>query len=396
VDLAENAANNWPLRGGKYSLFEGGIKVAAFISGGLVPAKLRGTTNNGIVHVADWYATFAKLAGQDPTDHRAAAAGLPPIDSLDVWPFLSGVETVSPRTSFPVGDNCVVQGDWKLITTKTSPDFWQGPKFPNSSSAATLFFLPPPRPYPRLQPCYTGNNSTIASAQQWTAPAPSKQGSPPFVSICTIDPDFKDGPCLNVQNSRSRLIMWPRASTTNAQFGLRGSGATTTMSAAMQGETGCIGAAVAHGELLAYPDCNVGALPQGAIVHGWTYNASSLQLQIPAADGSGLLCIAADLNGTQPPNPSPDSGTCANGCLFNVADDPTEQNNMYEADPERVRSMTALLAEMSAKFFQNHDKFLNDCPAGTQDCACWMAKSRYGGFMGPFSMLNMSLRRPIR
>jgi arylsulfatase A-like enzyme len=63
VDLAENAANNWPRRGGKYSLFEGGINVAAFVSGGLLPTAVRGTTNNGIVHIADWYATLAGLYG---------------------------------------------------------------------------------------------------------------------------------------------------------------------------------------------------------------------------------------------------------------------------------------------------------------------------------------------
>ena len=121
VDLAENAANNWPLRGGKYSVFEGGIRAIAFVSGGLVPEKLRGSTNDGIVHIADWYATLAHLAGQDPTDHRAAASGLPPIDSMNVWPFLSGQVATSPRTEFAADTNCLVQGDWKLITSKTTP-----------------------------------------------------------------------------------------------------------------------------------------------------------------------------------------------------------------------------------------------------------------------------------
>ena len=48
----------------------------------------------------DWYRTFAKLAGMaeaDILDQRAAAAGLPPLDSLDVWALLSGANATSPR-----------------------------------------------------------------------------------------------------------------------------------------------------------------------------------------------------------------------------------------------------------------------------------------------------------
>ena len=38
---------------------------------------------------------------------------------------------------------------------------------------------------------------------------------------------------------------------------------------------------------------------------------------------------------------------------------------------------------------QNNDKFKNDCPEGTKNCACWMAKNKYGGFMGPYAMTNV-------
>ena len=41
-------ANNFPLRGGKMSSWEGGIRVPAFVSGGRVPTTLRGTSNDAL------------------------------------------------------------------------------------------------------------------------------------------------------------------------------------------------------------------------------------------------------------------------------------------------------------------------------------------------------------
>ena len=46
------AANNCPLRGGKYSDFEGGVRVVSFVSGGLIPEKRRGISLNGSMHIA--------------------------------------------------------------------------------------------------------------------------------------------------------------------------------------------------------------------------------------------------------------------------------------------------------------------------------------------------------
>jgi len=82
--------NNWPLRGGKGSNTEGGIRVCSFASGGWLPSEVRGTKHEGLVAAWDWYATFSELAGVDPTDARAAAASLPPIDSVSLASVLMG------------------------------------------------------------------------------------------------------------------------------------------------------------------------------------------------------------------------------------------------------------------------------------------------------------------
>jgi len=64
----------------------------------------RGTTETSLVTTWDWYATYAAIAGVDPTDERAAQAGLPPIDSINQWPLLAGWNSTAPRIEILIGD----------------------------------------------------------------------------------------------------------------------------------------------------------------------------------------------------------------------------------------------------------------------------------------------------
>ncbi|CAE7245189.1 ARSB [Symbiodinium natans] len=222
VRILENAANNWPLRGGKFGNFEGGIRATAFVSGGFLPENVRGSERGGIIHIADWYGTLCALAGVDASDQRAAAAGLPPIDSVDMWPYLSGAADASPRNTIPVGDTCLISGSWKLMTAATTPSLWQGPRYPNGSTRES-------------------------------------------------------------------------------------------------------------------------------------------EAETPG---------------------------CSDGCLFNVEQDPTEQRNWYSLRPDIVASMSRQLQQLQLGFFENQDRFANSCPREVANCACWLARNRYGGFLGPYALLD--------
>lgn len=95
-----------PLKGGKRTNWEGGVRVAAFVAGGFLPASQRATTNHGLSAGWDWYATLAGLAGVDTHDTKAAAQGLLPVSSHDLWPMLSGrSHGGSPRSELLVGAN---------------------------------------------------------------------------------------------------------------------------------------------------------------------------------------------------------------------------------------------------------------------------------------------------
>jgi arylsulfatase I/J len=136
-----NAANNFPLKGHKFTSFEGGIRVIGAVSGGFIdPARgfsrrPLGSRLQGIVHGVDWYATFASLGGVSSADPSAEAAGLPKPDSLDMWPYLSGRVEASPRSSFQVDDRCIVTDGFKLLIGNQKGSCWSGPHVPNATGS---------------------------------------------------------------------------------------------------------------------------------------------------------------------------------------------------------------------------------------------------------------------
>jgi len=134
-------ANNFPHKGGKYSDWEGGVRTNAFVAGGFVPATARGQTTPGLVHMADWYATFCALAGIDKNDTRAAAAGLPPVDGLDVWPALRGAPSAaSPRREVHLSSQALLLGRYKLVAGVQPMTGWTGPVYPNNTGAQPGFY----------------------------------------------------------------------------------------------------------------------------------------------------------------------------------------------------------------------------------------------------------------
>ena len=99
-------ARNYPYRGTKAHVWEGGVRVPGFVHSPLLPAAVRGTTSDGLFHVTDWLPTLVGIAG------GSTARNLP-LDGLDIWGDLQRGGSASPRSELLLGLNPLgLSTDW--------------------------------------------------------------------------------------------------------------------------------------------------------------------------------------------------------------------------------------------------------------------------------------------
>jgi len=101
-----------PLRGGKYSMFDGGTRVPFMASW---KGKIKPGTSNALLSQIDLLSSFAALTGQ-----KLPADAAP--DSFDVLPALLG-QSRNGRDHLVehAGGLSLIQGDWKVIEAKKGP-----------------------------------------------------------------------------------------------------------------------------------------------------------------------------------------------------------------------------------------------------------------------------------
>lgn len=107
--------DNTPLRAGKATIFEGGVRVCAFVNW---PGKIEaGIKINEPLHVVDWYPTLLKLCGAS-TEQKL------PVDGLDIWPVLTQ-KAKSPHDALLLSGmkpevHALRMGDWKLLVNASA------------------------------------------------------------------------------------------------------------------------------------------------------------------------------------------------------------------------------------------------------------------------------------
>lgn len=112
---------NFPYRGWKTQIWDGGVRVAGFIHSPLLPAKVQGTVSHELYHITDWLPTIASLTGASTSRNF-------PMDGHNLWPSLS-TGTATPRTEMLYNINplchagqagnpkaALRMGDYKVLT----------------------------------------------------------------------------------------------------------------------------------------------------------------------------------------------------------------------------------------------------------------------------------------
>ncbi|KAL4218609.1 hypothetical protein ACF0H5_021199 [Mactra antiquata] len=132
--------NNWPLRGWKASLWEGGMHGVGFVHSNLLDKRVIGSVSPQLIHVTDWFPTIVKLAG-------GSLNGTQPLDGFNQWStinygetsprkeLLHNIDPLYPASGQPLSNstfNTTIRaalrvGDWKIITGEPGNGSWVPP-----------------------------------------------------------------------------------------------------------------------------------------------------------------------------------------------------------------------------------------------------------------------------
>ena len=113
--------NNWPLRGNKQTIFEGGLRGTAFVWGTALHAAAGGRRLwRGMMHNVDWLPTLVVAAGGQPPKGK---------DGMSVWEALV-TDAASPRTEMLLqltGPHSVEPSDVNRVNYGLSAAYRRGP-----------------------------------------------------------------------------------------------------------------------------------------------------------------------------------------------------------------------------------------------------------------------------
>lgn len=117
--------NNWPLRGNKATIFEGGVRGTGFLWGAMLQQKK--TKFDGLMHHTDWGPTLVSAAGGD--GGALSKNTTLKLDGVDQWKAINGISSAAPRNEILIHlagpDNndastwspysALRIGDWKIV-----------------------------------------------------------------------------------------------------------------------------------------------------------------------------------------------------------------------------------------------------------------------------------------